>query len=161
MASYSFYLLIIAFYLKYVHCTRYNTMYRLCFLSDASFGGTRCTAVRWMRAHFTPGAHYPSALRKIVTADNNIATFSASKPYLFLTWKALRRVHKYLKKKTNILWHFFGEGKWIIFLRTACICHMSDIYCAYLCMKQNAEIIAHFWWFKSNISLIRNRNNSF
>ena len=72
-------------------------------------------------------AFYPRcALRKIVTADNNIATFSASKPYLFLTWKALRRVHKYLKKKTNILWHFFGEGKWII-LRTACICQMSDI----------------------------------
>ena len=72
----------------YVHCTRYNTMYRLCFLSDAlaAQGAVQCgECARILRPVRTTQAHS----EKIVTADKNIATFSASKqdsqPYMFLT----------------------------------------------------------------------------
>ena len=131
MASYLFYLLKTAFYLKYVYCTRFNSMYRAV-LSIWRFGGTRCSAVVWGECAriLLPVCTAQAHSEKKVTADKNIATFSASKqdsqPYLFLTWKSQLRhwdeciYLNSIEQKTNILWQFFVEGKWNI-LRTACI----------------------------------------
>ena len=70
-------------------------MYQLCFLSDAlaAQGAVQCgECARILRPVRTTQAHS----EKLVTADKNIATFSASKqdsqPYMFLTWKSQLRL---------------------------------------------------------------------
>ena len=92
-------------------------MYRLCFLSDAlaAQGAVQCgECARILRPVRTTQAHS----EKIVTADKNIATFSASKqdsqPYLFLTWKGhtitykSRLTQKKLYKKNDAIFSIYG-----------------------------------------------------